>query len=64
MIFLNFKFVSLPSNRNLGKISFLNSQTNPWEKLKMENYIVNHEKIFFPVVGYSAAEIFLIFELK
>jgi hypothetical protein len=30
MIFLNFKFLSLPSNRNLCKISYLNSQTNPW----------------------------------
>jgi hypothetical protein len=34
MIFLNFKRLSLPSNKNLGKISYLNSQTNPWKKLK------------------------------
>jgi hypothetical protein len=65
IIFLNFKFLSLPSNRNLGKISHLNSQTCPWEKLKMENYMVNHEKNFFSVVGYTAAEILnKLFELK
>ncbi len=29
IIFLNFKCLSLPSNKNLGKISYLNSQTNP-----------------------------------
>jgi hypothetical protein len=49
MIFLNFKCLSLPSNRNLGKISFLNSQTIPRKKLKMENYMVNHENTFFSV---------------
>jgi hypothetical protein len=50
MIFLNFNCLSLPSNKNLGKICCLNSQTNPWKKLKMENYMVNHEKEkFFPV---------------
>jgi hypothetical protein len=48
MIFLNFKCFSFPSNKNFGKISYLNSQTNPWKELKMENYMVNHEKkIFF-----------------
>ncbi len=30
----------------------------------MENYMVNHEKNFFSIVGYNAAEIFLSFELK
>ncbi len=65
MIFLNFKCLSLPPNKNFGKICFLNSQTNPWKELKMENYMVNHEKkFFFSIVGYNAAEIFLIFELK
>jgi hypothetical protein len=50
MIFLNFKCLSLPSNKNFGKISYLNCQTNPWKELKMENYIVNHEKKnFFPL---------------
>jgi hypothetical protein len=29
MIFLNFKLLSLPSNKNLEKICFLNSQSNP-----------------------------------
>jgi hypothetical protein len=58
MIFLNFKCLSLPSNKNLGKISFLNTQTNPWKVLKMENYMVKHETNFFFVVGYNAAEIF------
>ncbi len=28
MIFLNFKCLSLPPNKNFGKISYLNSQTN------------------------------------
>jgi hypothetical protein len=49
MIFLNFKCVSLPSNKNFGKISYLNSQTNPWKELKwkiiwltMTNYIFFH----------------------
>ncbi len=65
MIFLNFKCLSLPPNKNFGKISYLNSQTNPLKELKMENYLVNHaNKIFFSIVGYNAAEIFLIFELK
>jgi hypothetical protein len=48
MIFLNFKCLSLPSNKNFGKISYLNSQTNPWNELKMKNHMANHEKkIFF-----------------
>jgi hypothetical protein len=65
MIFLNFKCLSLPSNKNLGKICYFNSQTNPWKEVKMENYMVHHEKKkFFSIVGYNAAEIFLIFELK
>ncbi len=64
MIFLNFKCLSLSPNKNFGKIRYLNSQTNPWKELKMETYMVNHEKKFFPIVGYNAAEIFLIFELK
>ncbi len=64
MIFLNFKCLSLPSNKNFGKISYLNCQTNPWKELKMENYMVNYEKKIFSIVGYNTAEIFLIFELK
>ncbi len=64
MIFLNFKSLSLPSNKNLGQICYLNSQTNPWKEVKMENYMVHHEKFFFSIVGYNLAEIFLIFELK
>jgi hypothetical protein len=55
----------LPSNKTFEKISYLNSQTNPWKELKMENYMLNYEKkFFFSIVGYNAAEIFLIFELK
>ncbi len=42
--FLKFKCLSLSSNNNLGKICYLNSQTNPRKELKMENYMVNHEK--------------------
>ncbi len=49
MIFFNFKCLSLPSNKNLGKISYLNSQNNPWKELKMENYMVNYEIFFFPL---------------
>jgi hypothetical protein len=37
----------LPSNKKFGKISYLNSQTKPWKEIKMENYMVNHEKKFF-----------------
>jgi hypothetical protein len=48
IIFLNLKCLSLPLNKNFGKNSYLNSQTNPWKELKIENYMVNHEKkIFF-----------------
>jgi hypothetical protein len=47
MIFLNFNCLSLPSNKNLGKISYLNSQTNAWKELKMKKYMVIHEKNFF-----------------
>jgi hypothetical protein len=62
MIFLNFKCLSLPSNNNLGKICYLNSQTNPLKELKMENYVVNHEKKkLVSIVGYNAAENLLIF---
>ncbi len=64
MIFLYFHCLSLSSNKNLGKFSYLNSQTNPWKEFKMENYMVHSEKIFFPIVGYNAAEIFYIFEPK
>jgi hypothetical protein len=58
MIFSNFKCLSPPSNYNLGKISYLNSQTNPWKELKVENCIVNYGKICFLIVGYTPAEIF------
>jgi hypothetical protein len=54
-IFLDFKFLSLPSNRNLGKISFLNSQTNPWEKWKII-WLTMKTNLFF-VVEYTSAEI-------
>jgi hypothetical protein len=27
----------------------LNSQTNPWKEVKMENYMVHHDKFFFPL---------------
>jgi hypothetical protein len=64
MIFLNVKYLSLPSNKNLRKICYLNSQTNPWKEVKMENYMVHHENFFFSIVGYNTAEIFLTFELK
>jgi hypothetical protein len=42
----------------------LNSQTNSWKKLKIENYMGNYENFFFFIVGYTAAEICLIFKLK
>jgi hypothetical protein len=32
MIFLNFKCLSSPSNKNFGKINYLNCQTNPWRE--------------------------------
>jgi hypothetical protein len=65
MIFINFKCLSLPSNKNFGKISYLNSQTNPWKELKMENYMVNHEKnVFFFHCGIQRSRDFLIFERK
>jgi hypothetical protein len=44
MIFLTFKCLSFSSNKNLGKICYLNSQTNPWKEVKVENYMVNYEK--------------------
>ncbi len=61
MIFLNFKCLSLPSNKNLGKICYLNSQNNPWKEVKIENYVVNHEKKNCSIVGYNAAEVFVNF---
>jgi hypothetical protein len=47
----------LPSNKKSGKISDLNSQTNPWKEFKMEKYMVNCEKKN-SLVGYTPAEIF------
>ncbi len=64
MIFLNFKCLSLPSNENLGKICYLNSQTNPWKEVKVVNYMVHHEKTFFFHCGIQRSRDFLIFELK
>jgi hypothetical protein len=32
IMILNFKCLSLPSDENLGKISYLDIQTNPWKK--------------------------------
>jgi hypothetical protein len=61
MIFLNFKCLSLPSNKNFGKISYLNCQTNPWKELKMENYMVNHEKKFFFHCGIQRSRDFFNF---
>jgi hypothetical protein len=61
MKFLNFKCLSLPPNKNFGKISYLNSQTNPWKELKMENYMVKGENKMFSIVGHNAAEIFFKF---
>jgi hypothetical protein len=61
MIFLNFKYLSWPSNKNFGKISYLNCQTNPWKELKMENYMVNHEKKFFSHCGIQRSRDFLNF---
>jgi hypothetical protein len=58
MIFLNFKCLSLPSNKNLGRIYYLNNQTNPWKEVKIENYMVHRENFFLSIVGYNAAEIF------
>jgi hypothetical protein len=57
-IFLNFKCLSLPSNKNLGKISYLNSQTNLWKELIMTNYIVSYEENFVSIGGYTTATIF------
>jgi hypothetical protein len=61
LIFLNFKGLLLPSNKNLGKIGYLNGQTNPWKELKMENYMVNHEKILFSQCGIHRRRDFLNF---
>jgi hypothetical protein len=61
MIFLNFKCLSLPSNKNLGKICYLNSQTNPWKEVKMENYMVHHEKNFFFYCGIQRSRDFFNF---
>ncbi len=61
MIFLNFKCLSLPSNKNLGKICYLNSQTNPWKEVKMENYMVHHGKIFFFHCGIQCSRDFFNF---
>jgi hypothetical protein len=37
----------------------MNSQTNPWKELKMENCMVNYGKEQkISVVGYTPAEIF------
>jgi hypothetical protein len=42
----------------------LKSQTNPWKELKKEKYMVNSLKnIYFSVVGYTAAKIYIIFEI-
>jgi hypothetical protein len=37
MIFSNFKVISLSSDENLGRISYLEIQTNHWRKIKMLN---------------------------
>jgi hypothetical protein len=58
MIFLNFKCLSLPPNKNFGKISYWNSQTNLWKELKMENYTVNHEKKKIPLWDTTQQRIF------
>jgi hypothetical protein len=63
MTFSNFKCLSLPSN-NFGKISYLNSQTNPWKELKMKNCMVNFRKTFFFRCGIHPSREFLIFKLK
>jgi hypothetical protein len=64
MIFLNFKCLSLPSKIFFGKISYLKCQTNPGKELKMENYMVNHEKKKFPLWDTTQQRFFLIFDLK
>jgi hypothetical protein len=64
VIFLKFRCLPLPSNKNLGKISYLNSQINPWKELKKENDMVNHETKFFHCGIHRSREIFLIFKLK
>jgi hypothetical protein len=64
MIFLNFKCLSLPSNKNFGKISYMNSKTNPWKELKMENYRVNHKKKFVFHCEIQRSRDFFNFELK
>jgi hypothetical protein len=64
MILLNFKFLSLPPNKNFGKISYWNSQTNPRKELNMEIYTVNHEKKKIFHCGIQRSRDFLIFELK
>jgi hypothetical protein len=65
MNFLNIKCLSLNSNKNLGKICFLNSQTNPWKEVKMENYMVNHEKnVFFPMLDTTQQRFFKLLNLN
>jgi hypothetical protein len=51
IIFVKFKGLPLPSDENLGKISYLNIKINPWRKLKKINKQAKYEKIFFCVVG-------------
>ncbi len=50
MIFLNFKCLSLPSDENLEKMSYLNVPINPWRKLKMK-YIASYEKYILLCCG-------------
>jgi hypothetical protein len=64
MIFINFKCLSLSSNKNLGKISYLNSQTNPWKELEMENYWLTMKKNYFFRCGIHRSRNFYIFKLK
>ncbi len=54
IIFLNFKCLSLPSDKTLGKIGFVNIQIKPWREVKMLNYIVGFMK---KLVGYNPEEI-------
>jgi hypothetical protein len=60
-----FKCLSLPSNKNFGKITYLNCQTNPWKELKMENYMINHEKkCFFPLWDITQQRFFKFLNLN
>jgi hypothetical protein len=52
----------LPANKNLGKISYLNSQTNPWKKRKWKIIWLTMKKKI--TLWDTPQQIFLNFKLK